>query len=85
MQVNHEVLLQNVLCLCAYDEEHLRVTSNMIYELKAAENNFIDEKQVQAVIHSLPNSWETMSQKLMHNENIKTFDVVACHLELEAK
>ena len=37
------------------------------------------------MIRSLPSSWETMCQNLIHNENIKTFDDVAHHLELEAK
>jgi hypothetical protein len=66
-------------------KQHLRVMSSMIRELKAAENQLIDEQQVQAVIRSLPSSWEAMSQNLMHNENIKTFDDVLRHLELEAK
>ena len=37
------------------------------------------------MIRSLPSSWETMCLNLTHNENIKTFDDVACHLELEAE
>ena len=37
------------------------------------------------MIRSLPSSWETMCQNLTHNENIKTFDDVARHLELEAE
>jgi hypothetical protein len=59
--------------------------STMIRELKTTENNLTDEQQVQAVIRSLPSSWETMSQNMTHNENIKSFDDVACHLELEAE
>ena len=59
--------------------------SFMIRELKLARNNLTDEQQVQAVIHSLPSSWETMCQNLTHNENIKTFDDVTRYLELEAK
>ena len=66
-------------------KQHLRVMSSMIRELKTAENQLIDEQQVQAVIHSLPSSWEAISQNLMHNENIRTFDDVSCHLELEAE
>ena len=57
----------------------------MIRELKLARNNLTDEQQVQAVIHSLPSSWETMCQNLTHNENIRTFDDVAHHLELKAE
>ena len=37
------------------------------------------------MIHSLSSSWETICQNLTHNENIKTFDDVARHLELEAE
>jgi hypothetical protein len=66
-------------------KQHLRVMSSMIRELKAAENHLTDEQQVQAVIRSLPSSWDAMSQNLMHNENIKTFKDVSHHLELEAE
>ena len=66
-------------------KEHLRAMSTMIHELKSAGNNLTDEQQVQAVIRSLPNSWENMSQNLTHNENIKDFDDVSRHLELEAE
>jgi hypothetical protein len=54
-------------------KEHLRVMSSMICELNAAKKNLTDEQQVQAVIRSLPSSWDAMSQNLTHNENIKTF------------
>ena len=57
----------------------------MIRELKSVGNNLTDEQQVQVVIRSLPSSWEMMCQNLTHNENIKTFDDVARHLELEAE
>ena len=33
----------------------------------------------------LVESWETMVISMTHNENIKTFDDLSCHLELEAK
>ena len=59
--------------------------STMIREFKIVENSLTVEQQVQAVIRSLPSSWETMSQNMTHNENIKSFDDVARHLELEAK
>ena len=57
-------------------KQHLRVMSSMIRELKSTGNNLTDEQQVQAMIRSLPSSWETMCQNLTHNENIKTFDDV---------
>ena len=37
------------------------------------------------MIHSLSSSWETICQNLTHNENIKTFDDVVRHLELETE
>ena len=59
------------------------VMSNMISELRAVGHGMTDEQQVQAVIRSLPNSWEHMRVNLTHNDNIKTFDDVARHVELE--
>jgi hypothetical protein len=64
---------------------HLKVMSSMIRELKVAGNQLTDEQHVQAVIRSLPSSWEAMSQNLTHNEKIKTFDDVSRHLELEVE
>ena len=66
-------------------KQHLRAMSSMIWELKSVGNNLTDEQQVQAVIRSLPSSWETICQNLTHNENIKTFDDVVRHLELETE
>ena len=40
-------------------KQHLRTMSTMHRELRAAGINLIDEQQVQAVISSFPNSWET--------------------------
>ena len=63
--------------------QHLTVMSNMISELRAAGHDMTDEQQVQAVIRSLPSSWEHIRVNLTHNDNIKTFDDVARHVELE--
>jgi hypothetical protein len=63
--------------------QHLTVMSNMISELRGAGHEMTDEKQVQAVIRSLPSNWEHMRVNLTHNDNIKTFDDVARHVELE--
>ena len=63
--------------------QHLTVMSNMISELRAVGYEMTDEQQVQAVIHSLSSNWEHMRINLTHNDNIKTFDDVACHVELE--
>ena len=63
--------------------QHLTIMSNMINESRAAGHDMTDEQQVQSVIRSLPSNWEHMSVNLTHNENIKTFDDVARHVELE--
>ena len=63
--------------------QHLTVMSNMISELWGVVHEMIDEQQVQAIIHSLPSNWEHMRVNLTHNDNIKTFDDVARHIELE--
>ena len=63
--------------------QHLTVMSNMISEPKGAGHELTDERQVQAVIRSLPNAWEHLRINLTHNDNIKTFDDVARHVDLE--
>ena len=63
--------------------EHLTVMSNMISELKGADHELTDEQQVQAIIRSLPHAWEHLRINLTHKVNIKTFDDVARHVELE--
>ena len=61
----------------------MTIMSNMISELRGAHHELTDEQQVQAVIHSLPSAWEHLCINLTHNDNIKTFDDVARHVELE--
>ena len=63
--------------------QHLKEMSNMMSELKEASHELTSEQQVQVVIQSLPHSWEHMKVHLTHNTEIKTFDNVVCHLELE--
>ncbi|KAK0597315.1 hypothetical protein LWI29_023992 [Acer saccharum] len=63
--------------------QHLREMSNMIRELKSAGHTLTDEQQIQAMIRSLPNSWENMKINMTHNDNIKTFDDISRHVELE--
>lgn len=58
---------------------HLRKMPNMIYDLEIASHILTDEQKMQAVVHSLPNSREHMKV----NENIRTFDDIFRHLELE--
>ena len=64
--------------------QHLKEMSNMISELKKAGHE-LTEKQVQAVIHFLYHNWEHMKVHLTHNTEteIKTFDDIVRHLELE--
>jgi hypothetical protein len=63
--------------------QHLTVMSNIISELRGVRHEMTDKQQVQAVIRSLPSNWEDMRVNLTHNDNIKTFDDVARHVELE--
>jgi gag-polypeptide of LTR copia-type/Zinc knuckle len=63
--------------------QHLREMSNMISELKDANHILTDEQQVQAVICSLPQTWEHMKVNLTHNDGIKTLNDAVRHLELE--
>ena len=63
--------------------QHLTVISNMISELRTTGHEMTDEQQIQAVIRSLPSNWEPMLINLTHNNNIKIFDDVTRHVELE--
>ena len=63
--------------------QYLMVMSNMISELRVAGYVITDEQQVQAVIFFLPSNWEYMHVNLTYDDNIKTFDDVAFHVELE--
>ena len=64
-------------------KKHLRQMSNMISEHKEVGHTLTDEQQVQAMICSLPQSWEHIKMHLTHNENIKTLEDARRHLELE--
>ena len=57
----------------------------MIRELKTSEHVFTDEQQVEAVIRSLPKSWEHMVVNMTHNESVKTFNDIVHHLELKVE
>ena len=62
--------------------QHLTIMSKMISELRGACHELTNEHLVQAVIRSLPSTWEHLRINLTHNDNIKTFDDVARHVEL---
>lgn len=65
-------------------KQQLRAMSTMIHKLRVKIHHLIDEQQIQVVIHSLPHSWEQMMQNMTHNKNMKTFEDILLHLELEA-
>jgi gag-polypeptide of LTR copia-type len=62
--------------------QHLKEMSNMISELKDADHILTNEQQVQAVIRSLPYTWEHMKVNLTHNEGIKTLNDAVRHQNL---
>ena len=64
-------------------KKHMRHMSNMISELKDAGHTLTDEQEVQAVIRSLPNSWEHMKMHLILNKCIKIMEDAMHHLKLK--
>ena len=58
-------------------KKHLREMSNMISELNDAGHVLTEEQKIQAVIRSLPNSWEHMRMHLTHSKNIRNFEDAA--------
>lgn len=66
-------------------KQHLRIMANMIQEFKSGGTQLSDEQQILVVVRSLPDNWEHMRINMTHNENIKTFDDIRRHLELEAE
>ena len=55
----------------------------MVHEIKSVGHVLTDDQQVQAMVRSLPNTWEHMKVNMTYNENIKTFKDIEHHLELE--
>ena len=66
-------------------KQYLKEMKRMIRELKTFRHVFINEQQVEAVIKSLPKSFEHMVVNMTHDKSVKTFDDIVCHLELEVK
>ena len=62
--------------------QHLQEMSNMMRELKIAGHVLNDQQQVQTMVRSLPQGWEYMNAMITHNDSIKTFADIECHLEL---
>ena len=65
--------------------KHLREMKRIIRELKTPGHVLTDEQQVEAVIRSLPKSWEHMVVNMTHNESVKTFNDIVHHLELKVE
>ncbi|KAF7131722.1 hypothetical protein RHSIM_Rhsim09G0070700 [Rhododendron simsii] len=66
--------------------EHLRVMSAMIRDLRTAGSIWTDEQQILAMLMSLPDeTWDHFKLTMTHNEMVKTFNDLKCHLELEAE
>ena len=65
--------------------EQLRTLSGIVRDLKAAGHDIPEDEQALNVIRTLPKTklWENFLQVMAHNDNIKTFDAVSKHLEME--
>jgi len=65
--------------------EQLRTLSGIVRDLKAAGQDIPEDEQALNVIRALPKTklWENFSQVMAHNDNIKTFDAISKHLEME--
>ena len=63
----------------------MRTLSAIVRDLKAAGQDIPEDEQALNVIRALPKTklWENFSQVMAHNDNIKTFDAVSKHLEME--
>lgn len=66
-----------------YNAENLIVISPMNHDFKSAGNNVSDNHQILTTIHSLHDSWEALKLALTSNANIKPYDAISRHLELE--
>lgn len=62
--------------------KHLRLMANLVNDLKIDGHVLID-KRLQAIIHSLPESWEHMKVQMTHNKSIVTFNEIVRHLEVK--
>ena len=62
-----------------------KMKTKMIREFKTYRHVLINKQQVETVTKSLPTSWEYMMVNVTHNESVKTFNDIICHLELELK
>lgn len=62
---------------------HLRKMANMIAQLNDVVHKLNEQQKDQAIICSLPNSWEHIKLNLTHARDIKTFNDVVHHLEFE--
>jgi len=65
--------------------EQLRTPGGVVRDLKAAGQNILEDEQALNVIRALPDTelWWNFLQVMAHNENIKTFDAISKHLQME--
>ncbi|KAL5722543.1 hypothetical protein ACHQM5_006053 [Ranunculus cassubicifolius] len=62
--------------------QHLTIMKSMITELVQVGQLMTDEQQVQAVIRSLPKSWENIKSQMAQDDNIRTFSDIQRHCEM---
>jgi len=65
--------------------EQLRTLNGIVRDLKASSQDIPEDEQALNVIRALPDAklWHDFSLVMAYNENIKTFDAILKHLEME--
>ena len=65
--------------------EQLWTLSGIVCDLKAARQDIPEDEQALNVMRALPKTKlrENFSQVMAHNDNIKTFNAISKHLEME--
>lgn len=51
--------------------------------MKVTDNNSSDDQQIFTITQSLPESRVAFKLALMHYENVRMFDTILCHVEVE--
>lgn len=65
--------------------DHLCGIGNLIHELSTIGHVLSDEQQLNIIVRLLPHSLEHMKINITYNNNIKIFEDIEHHLELEAE
>ena len=65
--------------------EQLQNLSGIVRDLRSAGQDIPEDEQAQNVIRALPDTklWQNFLQVMAYNKNIKTFDAISKHLEME--